>query len=211
MAPPIRLIFLGTGDFALPAFEHLAETGHDVAALVTQPDRPQGRKQEIIPAPIKRSAEARGIPVFQPEDVNTPESLEHLRDRPRAARHRGLRSDPLGRPALDPRLGGSTCTVRCCRRIAGPRRGAGDPERRHHDRRHRNPDDPPNRCRRHHRHRPHRDRPGRDRRRARGAAARLGAPWSLSPSPSWPPARSRSSPRKRPRSPGRPSSARRTG
>jgi methionyl-tRNA formyltransferase len=79
MAPPIRLIFLGTGDFALPAFEHLVETGHEVAALVTQPDRPQGRKQEIIPAPIKRSAEARGIPVFQPEDVNAPESLEHLR------------------------------------------------------------------------------------------------------------------------------------
>ncbi len=79
MAPSIRLIFLGTGDFALPTFEHLVETGHDVAALVTQPDRPQGRKQEIIPAPIKRSAQARGIPVLQPEDVNAPESLESLR------------------------------------------------------------------------------------------------------------------------------------
>jgi methionyl-tRNA formyltransferase len=79
MAPPIRLIFLGTGDFALPTFEHLAETGHAIATLVTQPDRPQGRKQEIIPAPIKRSAEARGVPVFQPEDVNAPESLEYLR------------------------------------------------------------------------------------------------------------------------------------
>jgi methionyl-tRNA formyltransferase len=79
MAPPIRLIFLGTGEFALPTFEHLVETGHEVAALVTQPDRPQGRKQEIIPAPIKRSAEARGIAVFQPEDVNAPKSLEHIR------------------------------------------------------------------------------------------------------------------------------------
>ena len=79
MAPTIRLIFLGTGDFALPAFEHLVETGHDVAALVTQPDRPQGRKQEVIPAAIKRLAEARGIAVFQPEDVNAPESLEHIR------------------------------------------------------------------------------------------------------------------------------------
>lgn len=79
MAPTIRLIFLGTGDFALPTFEHLVETGHQVVTLVTQPDRPQGRKQEIIPAPIKRSAEARGIPVFQPEDVNAAESLEHLR------------------------------------------------------------------------------------------------------------------------------------
>jgi methionyl-tRNA formyltransferase len=78
MAPPIRLIFLGTGDFALPTFEHLVATGHDVAALVTQPDRPQGRKQEITPAAIKRSAEARGVAVFQPEDVNAAESLEHL-------------------------------------------------------------------------------------------------------------------------------------
>jgi methionyl-tRNA formyltransferase len=80
MAPPIRLIFLGTGDFALPTFEHLVETGHNVAALVTQPDRPQGRKQEIIPGPLKRSAEARGIPVFQPEDVNSVEGLAHIRD-----------------------------------------------------------------------------------------------------------------------------------
>jgi methionyl-tRNA formyltransferase len=79
MAPAIRLVFLGTGDFALPAFEHLVETGHEVAALVTQPDRPQGRKQEIIPAPIKRLAEASGIAVFQPEDVNAPESLERIR------------------------------------------------------------------------------------------------------------------------------------
>ena len=50
-----------------------------MAALVTQPDRPQGRKQELIPAPIKRAAEARGIPVLQPEDVNAPESLERIR------------------------------------------------------------------------------------------------------------------------------------
>ncbi len=79
MAPAIRLVFLGTGDFALPTFEHLVATGHDVAALVTQPDRPQGRKQELVPAAIKRAAEARGIPVFQPEDVNGAESLDHIR------------------------------------------------------------------------------------------------------------------------------------
>ncbi len=79
MTPPIRLIFLGTGDFALPAFEHLVDSGHQVVALVTQPDRPQGRKQEIIPAAIKKAAEVRGVPVFQPEDVNAPESLDQIR------------------------------------------------------------------------------------------------------------------------------------
>ena len=72
MTPLLRIIMLGTGDFALPTFEHLIETGHDVVALVTQPDRPQGRKQELIPSLIKRSAHARGIAVEQPDDVNAP-------------------------------------------------------------------------------------------------------------------------------------------
>ena len=80
MVPSIRIIVLGTGDFALPTFEHLVETGCRVVALVTQPDRPQGRKQELVPSLIKQSAEARGIPIEQPEDVNAPESLNRLRD-----------------------------------------------------------------------------------------------------------------------------------
>jgi methionyl-tRNA formyltransferase len=79
MAPPIRIVMLGTGDFALPAFVHLCETGHNVARLITQPDRPQGRKQELIPSAIKQAALERGIAVDQPEDVNAPASLEHIR------------------------------------------------------------------------------------------------------------------------------------
>lgn len=68
---------LGTGDFALPTFEHLIQQGrHHMIALVTQPDRPQGRKQEIIPSLIKQTAQARGILVLQPEDVNGPESFD---------------------------------------------------------------------------------------------------------------------------------------
>src|SRR5205823_4492958 len=62
-----------------PTFLHLLETGHDVVALVTQPDRPQGRKQELIPSRIKQAAIERGVPVEQPEDVNAPESLERIR------------------------------------------------------------------------------------------------------------------------------------
>ena len=46
---------------------------------MTQPDRPQGRKQELIPSPIKRAAIERGIPVEQPENVNAPESLDRIR------------------------------------------------------------------------------------------------------------------------------------
>ncbi|MCA1684664.1 MAG: methionyl-tRNA formyltransferase [Planctomycetia bacterium] len=79
MAPPTRIVMLGTGDFALPTFEHLCETGHHVVALVTQPDRPQGRKQELIPSRIKLAAQARGVPVFQPEDVNAADAVAAVR------------------------------------------------------------------------------------------------------------------------------------
>jgi methionyl-tRNA formyltransferase len=76
----IRIIVMGTGDFAVPAFEHLAEVGWRIVALVTQPDRPQGRKQEVLPSAIKQSAQARGTPILQPEDVNSAESLDRLRE-----------------------------------------------------------------------------------------------------------------------------------
>ena len=75
MPPAIRIVFLGTKDFALSTFDHLVGSGCRVVALVTQPDRPQGRKQELIPSRIKLSAQARGIPVEQPEDVNAPDAL----------------------------------------------------------------------------------------------------------------------------------------
>ena len=57
---------LGTGDFALPTFDHLVDAGCRMVALVTQPDRPQGRKQELIPSLIKQSAQARGSPSGSP-------------------------------------------------------------------------------------------------------------------------------------------------
>jgi methionyl-tRNA formyltransferase len=79
MAPATRIIMLATGDFALPAFESLIETGHHVVALVTQPDRPQGRKQELIPSRIKLSAQARNVCVLQPESVNSQAALEAIR------------------------------------------------------------------------------------------------------------------------------------
>ncbi len=77
--PAVRIIMLGTGDFALPTFEHLCDSGLHVVALITQPDKPQGRKQEIIPSAIKRAAEARGVCVEQPESVNAPEGLALVR------------------------------------------------------------------------------------------------------------------------------------
>jgi methionyl-tRNA formyltransferase len=76
MPSPVRIVMLGTGDFALPTFEHLCVTGNNVVALITQPDKPQGRKQEILSSPIKLAALARGIAVHQPESINAPEGVE---------------------------------------------------------------------------------------------------------------------------------------
>jgi methionyl-tRNA formyltransferase len=75
-----RIVMLGTGDFAVPTFEALcAAPGLTVVGLVTQPDRPQGRKQELIPSQIKRSAESRGVPVLQPENVNADDGVASIR------------------------------------------------------------------------------------------------------------------------------------
>lgn len=75
MSDPLRLVFLGTKDFALPSFRALAATRHKPLALITQPDRPRGRKQQLVPAPLKLEAEALGIPVHQPESINAPDAL----------------------------------------------------------------------------------------------------------------------------------------
>ena len=77
---PLRLIFVGTKDFAVPTFCGLIDHGFQVAALVTQPERPQGRKQELVPAQIKVEAIARGIPVLQPESINAGEAISVLRE-----------------------------------------------------------------------------------------------------------------------------------
>jgi methionyl-tRNA formyltransferase len=75
----MKIVMFGTGDFALPTFLALIDAGHDLRALVTQPDRPQGRKQELIPSPIKIAAQSAGIAVVQPEDVNAADSIGVIR------------------------------------------------------------------------------------------------------------------------------------
>jgi methionyl-tRNA formyltransferase len=78
-APPLRIVMVGTKDFALPTFQHLLDEGFHFVALVTQPERPQGRNQQLIPSAIKQAARARGIPVEQPESINDPQFVERLR------------------------------------------------------------------------------------------------------------------------------------
>lgn len=70
----LRIIFMGTPEFALPSFEALAKT-EALIAVVTQPDRPKGRKGILTPPPIKTAAAAMGIPVFQPERLRKSQEL----------------------------------------------------------------------------------------------------------------------------------------
>ncbi len=75
----MRIAFLGSGSFAIPSFEALLDAGHDVAALVTQPDREKGRGRELAPPPLKPVALSRGVSVLQPRRVREPEAQEALR------------------------------------------------------------------------------------------------------------------------------------
>jgi methionyl-tRNA formyltransferase len=75
----MRLAFLGTPTFAVPTLERLFERGHRVLAAVTQPDRPKGRSQALAMPPVKEAALRLGVPVYQPERVKRPESVDYLR------------------------------------------------------------------------------------------------------------------------------------
>ena len=74
----MRLVFLGTPAFAVPTLERVVEAGHQVAAVVTQPDRPSGRGQNPAPPPVKDAAVRLGLPVYQPERVRRPDAVEFL-------------------------------------------------------------------------------------------------------------------------------------
>jgi methionyl-tRNA formyltransferase len=76
---PLRILFFGTPGFAVPSLDALAGSSHQVIGVVTQPDRPRGRGQKVVPEAVKIAALARGIPVFQPERLKDPAFLSALR------------------------------------------------------------------------------------------------------------------------------------
>ena len=75
----MKIVFMGTPDFAVGALEALVEAGHEVAAVVTQPDKPKGRGKEMQQTPVKECAIKHNIEVFQPVKIKTPEAVEVLR------------------------------------------------------------------------------------------------------------------------------------
>lgn len=77
----MKVLFFGTSEFAVPVLRALSEEEHEIVAVVTQPDRPAGRGRRVHMSPVKRAAEAEGIPVLQPEKPRGGEFLAAIRAR----------------------------------------------------------------------------------------------------------------------------------
>lgn len=75
----MRVIFMGTPDFAVGTLNAIADAGHEIVLAVTQPDKPKGRGNNMQFPPVKEAALSRGIEVYQPERVRRPECVEYLR------------------------------------------------------------------------------------------------------------------------------------
>ncbi len=75
----MRLVFMGTPDFAVPCLEALIEAGHEIVAVYSQPDKPVGRKQLLEPTAVKKCAIRYNIPVYQPITLRNQEQLELMR------------------------------------------------------------------------------------------------------------------------------------
>ncbi|OAB46473.1 methionyl-tRNA formyltransferase [Paenibacillus antarcticus] len=74
----MNIVFMGTPAFAVPSLRMLLENGYNVVAVVTQPDRPQGRKRVLTPTPVKEVALEYGLPVLQPQRMRSPEAVAEL-------------------------------------------------------------------------------------------------------------------------------------
>ncbi|HET9130148.1 MAG TPA: methionyl-tRNA formyltransferase, partial [Terriglobia bacterium] len=74
----MRIVFMGTPEFAVPSLEAILRSDNQVVGVVTQPDRPKGRGQQLVSPPVKLVAERAGIPILQPLKIRTPEFLQAL-------------------------------------------------------------------------------------------------------------------------------------
>ena len=75
----MRIVFMGTPDFAEASLKKLIEERFDVVGVFTQPDKPQNRGMKLVPPPVKVLAQSAGIPVYQPEKMRTGEAMDILR------------------------------------------------------------------------------------------------------------------------------------
>lgn len=75
-----KIVFMGTPAFSAPILRMLVEEGYDIISVVTQPDRPVGRKKVLTPTPVKEEALRLGLPIYQPEKLKNPEELQYVLD-----------------------------------------------------------------------------------------------------------------------------------
>lgn len=75
----MKVLFMGTPDFAVPTLEHIIDAGHEVTLVVTQPDKVKGRGREVVMTPVKECAVKNNIPVFQPVKIKDEESITTLK------------------------------------------------------------------------------------------------------------------------------------
>ena len=102
----MKIVFMGTPDFAAGALQALMEAGHEITAVVTQPDKPKGRSGEPMASPVKICAEKAGIPVLQPKRVKAPEAVAELKSYPADVYIVAAFGQILSQEILDiPRLG----------------------------------------------------------------------------------------------------------
>ena len=79
MGMSLRVVYMGTPEFAVPALDSIIAAGHEVAGVFTNPDRPAGRGKKVLFTPVKQAALAHGVPVYQPQRVRkNEEALEQL-------------------------------------------------------------------------------------------------------------------------------------
>ncbi len=76
----LRIIYMGTPEFAVPALEKLVEAGWNVVGVITAPDKPQGRGQKLVGSPVKEAAEKLGLHILQPTNLKNPEFQQELKD-----------------------------------------------------------------------------------------------------------------------------------
>ena len=75
----MRVLFLGTPEFGIPSLQMLVQEGYEIAGVITQPDRPQGRGHRLVPCPLKQAALELELPVYPYERIRAQEAVEELR------------------------------------------------------------------------------------------------------------------------------------
>lgn len=75
----LRIIYMGTPEFAVPALEKLVESGWNIVGVITAPDKPQGRGQKLVGSPVKQAAQKLGLHILQPTNLKNPEFQEELK------------------------------------------------------------------------------------------------------------------------------------